>query len=146
MKDNEIDDEIKEVVKFFNSLDGIRTIGSCQGHDDNKIFDSPYITFRCLNERNLGMLVSLFEMAYANEEEVKDWFDEYKEHKPNLIGDWYISIITSNDSECELERDDDSYFLYCLALAECSNNEPSELYKDYDEMLKYWKWKYNKIC
>ena len=30
----DIDKEIKQLVNFINDLDGITTIGSCQGHDD----------------------------------------------------------------------------------------------------------------
>jgi len=143
----EIDEEIKDIVEFLNSLKGVRTIGSCAGHNNDETFDSPYITFRCSDERILGMLASVFDMAYSPEEEVEEWVEEYKQYKPELIGDWHIAVIVANDSECKPTEIDanDGYFSYCLSCHPLSYDNPSDISPDYEEMLNYWKWKYKKV-
>ena len=63
-----IDTKIEPLVKFLNQLDGVLTIGSCQGHDDgggSGEWVYPYIKFKCINNRTLGFLASI-EDAYKS--------------------------------------------------------------------------------
>ncbi len=73
------------------------------------------------------MLTSVFEMSYAEDDEVEEWLDQYVEHQPILIGDWFIAILNTNGSECkEEELHEDDYICYCLSthpLSYCSGWE-----------------------
>ena len=76
---SKIDSEIKDLVLFINSLDGITTIGSCQGHDDDGPlgnFSHPYIKFKCSSNRSLGLLASVSDIYYDwdKDENSEDFF------------------------------------------------------------------------
>ena len=86
-----IDKKIKNLVDFINSLKGIETLGSCQGHDNGGqtgewVF--PYIKFKCLDNRSLGLLASI-EYIYSDlrnlygdlsEEELSKIYQPYFRH------------------------------------------------------------------
>ena len=60
--DKIVDKKITNLVDFINSLKGVETLGSCQGHDNGGqtgewVF--PYIKFKCLDNRSLGLLASI---------------------------------------------------------------------------------------
>ena len=66
--DKTIDIKIKPLIDFLNSLNGVSTLGSCQGHDNGGqtgewVF--PYIKFKCLDNRSLGLLASI-EYIYSD--------------------------------------------------------------------------------
>ena len=49
----DVDVEIRPLVNFINNLEGVTTIGSCQGHDDGGKSGKwlyPYIKFRCIRD------------------------------------------------------------------------------------------------
>lgn len=140
----ELDEKIKELCVFINNLDGIRTIGCCQGHDDGGKtgnFDEPYLTFITTNQRNLGLLSSLM-YAY---QDTDDWSKEDKKILPKLKAYWNIIVLPGEDSECspkellEDGRSTDEYVLYCLSPHPDSYEKPSDIYSDFDKILKYYK-------
>jgi len=97
-KMDELDEKIKPLVDFLNTLPTVKTIGSCQGHDDGGEtgnFDEPYVLFHCTNNRVLGFLAS-FRYTY---ESTKGMKKEYKIHRPHLKAVWNISISSEEDSE-----------------------------------------------
>ena len=80
-----IDTKIEPLVKFLNQLDGVITIGSCQGHDDGAGSGEwvyPYIKFKCTNNQTLGFLASIE--------------DAYKSIKIS-----FNNIYSSNDYSCK---------------------------------------------
>ena len=96
-----IDTKIEPLVEFLNQLDGIITIGSCQGHDnggDSGEWVYPYIKFKCTNNQTLGFLASL-EYAYKSIDEQAEskYFDSSLAFEPYLIGDWCIEVVTNVD-------------------------------------------------
>jgi len=139
-----IDKKIKELVEFLNTLPDLKTIGSCQGHDDGGHtgnFDSPYIKFRCHNQKTLGFIASI-KRAYENTE---DWIEEYKKRKPKLIGLWDVSLEEANDSECIIDLSKDDYVTYLIEPFYSSFDKPSDLYNDFKEILKWYKWKAKRV-
>ena len=53
-----IDTQIQPLVEFLNQLDGINTIGSCQGHDDGGESGEwvyPYIKFKSVSYTHLTL-------------------------------------------------------------------------------------------
>ena len=91
-----LDIEIEQLVEFLNQLDGINTIGSCQGHDDGGESGEwiyPYIKFKCTNNQTLGFLASL-EDAYKsiNEQAESKYFDPSLAYEPDLNGAWCIEV------------------------------------------------------
>ena len=96
-----IDTKIEPLVKFLNQLDGVFTIGSCQGHDDgggSGEWVYPYIKFKCINNRTLGFLASL-EDAYKsiNEQAELKYFNSSLAFEPDLNGDWCIEVVKNID-------------------------------------------------
>jgi hypothetical protein len=131
-------------VNFLNTLDGIKTIGSCQGHNDGGDtgnFNEPYITFICSNIRNLGLLASLC-CAYEDSEE---WIPERRKEQPKLKAYWSISVLAGEDSECTPEelikdgRNPEEYVMYCLSPDPVSYVKPTDVYSDLKEILRYYK-------
>ena len=53
----EIDDLIWPVVKWLNSIDGVNTIGSCQG-GDGAIRPQPFVTFTAEYISNLDQVIN----------------------------------------------------------------------------------------
>ena len=96
-----IDTKIEPLVDFLNQLDGVITIGSCQGHDDgggSGEWVYPYIKFKCTNNRTLGFLASL-EDAYKsiNEQAELKYFNSSSAFEPDLNGDWCIEVVKNID-------------------------------------------------
>lgn len=146
---NVLDPKIKELVYFLNTLPTVKTLGSCQGHDDGGEtgnFDIPYISFTCIDRRVLGFL-ACFRFAYENPSEI---LPKYREYQPRLHADWDIHVITGEDPEYspeELKEDNrqEDYVFYVLQPDRCSYDKPSEIYSDFSEILKYYKWKWERI-
>ena len=96
-----IDTKIEPLVKFLNQLDGVITIGSCQGHDDgggSGEWVYPYVKFKCTNNRTLGFLAFL-EDAYKsmNEQAKLKYFNSSLAFEPDLNGDWCIEVVKNID-------------------------------------------------
>jgi len=146
---NELDEKIKPLVDFLNTLPTVQTVGSCQGHDDGGDtgnFDEPYVVFNCTNNRVLGFLTS-FRYTY---EVPKGMKKEYNIHRPHLKVKWNISIQSEEDSEHtpeELKKDGKRQIYACYVLQPDYNSyeKPSHIYKDITEILKYYKWKWKRI-
>ena len=51
-----IDTQIQPLVEFLNQLDGVVTIGSCQGHDDGGELGDGFIHILNLNVQIIGLL------------------------------------------------------------------------------------------
>lgn len=142
-----IDTKIEPLVKFLNQLDGVFTIGSCQGHDDgggSGEWVYPYIKFKCINNRTLGFLASL-EDAYKsiNEQAELKYFNSSLAFEPDLNGDWCIEVVKNidfNDENIENE-----YAMYVLRAGLHSFNKPSEIYGDFKEILNWYKYQFKLI-
>ena len=142
-----IDIEIKPLVEFLNQLDGIHTIGSCQGHDyggNSGEWVYPYIKFKCTNNRTLGFLASL-EDAYKNinEQAESKYFDSSLAFEPDLNGDWCIEVVKNIDFNDE--NIDDEYAMYVLRADLNSFDKPSEIYGDFKEILSWYKYQFKLI-
>ena len=139
-----IDRKIEPLVEFLNQLDGIITIGSCQGHDDGGESGEwiyPYIKFKCTNNQTLGFLASI-EDAYKsiNEQAESKYFDSSLAFEPNLYGDWCIEVVKNidfNDDNIE-----DEYVMYVLRADLNSFDKPSEIYGDFEEILSWYKYQF----
>ena len=135
-----IDTKIEPLVEFLNHLDGINTIGSCQGHDDGGASGEwiyPYIKFKCTNNRILGFLASL-EDAYKsiNEQAESKYFDSSSAFEPNLKGDWCIEVVNNIDfNEANIKNE---YALYVLRADLQSFNKPSDIYGDFNQMINWY--------
>ena len=112
-----IDTKIELLVKFLNQLDGVITIGSCQGHDDGGSSGEwvyPYIKFKCTNNRTLGFMASL-EDAYKsiNEQAELKYFNSSLAFEPDLNGDWCIEVVKNIDfNEQHIEGE---YAMYAVS-------------------------------
>ena len=139
-----IDTKIEPLVKFLNQLDGVITIGSCQGHDDGGESGEwvyPYIKFKCINNRTLGFLASL-EDAYKsiNEQAELKYFNSSLAFEPDLNGDWCIEVVKNidfNDDNIE-----DEYAMYVLRADLNSFDKPSKIYSDFEEILSWYKYQF----
>ena len=142
-----IDTKIEPLVRFLNQLDGVITIGSCQGHDDgggSGEWVYPYIKFKCTNNRTLGFLASL-EDAYKsiNEQAELKYFNSSLAFEPDLNGDWCIEVVKNidfNDDNIE-----DEYAMYVLRADLNSFDKPSEIYSDFEEILSWYKYQFKLI-
>ncbi len=142
-----IDERIKPLYDLLNSLPEVRTIGSCQGHDDNPVFDSPYISFHCPNLRIQGLLGSLNDMAnYVDYDDLRpELLDEFLKAQPILYADWGIHVLSGDDSECEATGINDYYVFYSLEPYYLSYDKPSDIWDDIDQIVKYYKWKWSYV-
>lgn len=146
---NTLDTKIKELVFFLNTPPTVKTIGSCQGHDDGGetgTYDIPYISFTCIDRRVLGFLASL-RFAYENPSEL---LPKYRKNQPRLHADWCIYVIMGEDPEYsseELKADNrhEDYVFYVLQPDRYSYDKPSDIYGDFSEILKYYQWKWKRI-
>ena len=137
-----IDTQIQPLVEFLNHLDGVITIGSCQGHDDGGDLGEwvyPYIKFKCINNRTLGLLASL-EDAYKsiNQQAESKYFDSSLAFEPDLNGNWCIEVVNNidfNDGNIEGE-----YAMYVLRADLNSFDKPSDIYGDFNEILNWYKY------
>ena len=137
-----IDTKIEPLVKFLNQLDGVITIGSCQGHDDgggSGEWVYPYIKFKCTNNRTLGFLASL-EDAYKsiNEQAELKYFNSSLAFEPDLNGDWCIEVVKNIDFN--EQHIDGEYAMYVLRANTNSFNKPSDIYGDFNEILNWYKY------
>jgi len=145
----ELDKKIKKLVCFLNTLPTVKTIGSCQGHDNGGKtgnFDHPYITFVCADKRILGLLTSL-DFAY---EDLSEILPEFWKRQPHLKAYWEVLVVRANDSECtpeelKTENQEEDYVNYELEPYRFSYDKPSDIYGDFKEILKYYKWKWKRV-
>ena len=142
-----IDTKIEPLVDFLNQLDGIITIGSCQGHDnggDSGEWVYPYIKFKCTNNQTLGFLASL-EDAYKsiNQQAESKYFDSALAFEPDLSGDWCIEVVKNIDFNDE--NIEDEYAMYVLRADFRSFDKPSEIYGDFKEILNWYKYQFKLI-
>ena len=141
-KTSKIDEKIKGLCDFINSLKDTRTIGSCQGHDDNDNFDHPYIKFACINNRVLGFLAGMMDSAYSDPEYMNEWGLWLR---PKLEGYWEITVDAGEGADFSPEelgsegRRTDEYAVFVLSAERGSYDKPSELYGDIEEIEKYYK-------
>ena len=142
-----IDTKIKPLVEFLNQLDGIITIGSCQGHDnggDSGEWVYPYIKFKCTNNQTLGFLATL-EDAYKSikEQAESKYFDSALAFEPDLNGDWCIEVV--NNMDFNDKNIEDEYAMYVLRADLRSFDKPSEIYGDFKEILNWYKYQFKLI-
>ena len=137
-----VDIKIKPLIDFINSLEGIETLGSCQGHDNGGqtgewIF--PYIKFKCFSNRSLGLLASI-EYLYSdlkrrygnlNEEHLS------KIYQPRLNGIWTIEVLPNTDYH--MKSNNGEYAVFVLKAHIDSFEKPSDIYPDFDKILRWYK-------
>lgn len=138
-----IDEKIKPLYDFLNSLDGVETIGSCQGHSDNEDFSDPYITFTCDNSRSLGLIAGVVESANEIEivknrdEEPEDIFvDWFIENAPKTNGDWSVVVLSADDATLPPDQVN-HYVFYCLSPHPFSYDKVEEIWEDPAELARY---------
>ena len=142
-----IDTKIEPLVEFLNQLDGIITIGSCQGHDnggDSGEWVYPYITFKCTTNLTLGFLASLEDASKSiNQQAESKYFDSALAFEPDLSGDWCIEVVKNIDFNDE--NIEDEYAMYVLRADLRSFDKPSEIYGDFNEILNWYKYQFKLI-
>lgn len=145
-----IDKQIKPLVKFFNSLKGVDTSGSCQGHDDggeDGDWRYPYIKFKCTSNRSLGLLASI-EYIYADLNNLYK-LDEFKLsdiYQPSLKAIWTIEVVPNNDYNSTKKVREGEYALYVLKAHSDSFVKPSEVYPDFIKILDWYKTQINSFA
>ena len=92
--DKNVDVKIKPLVDFINSLKGVETLGSCQGHDNGGqtgewVF--PYIKFKCLDNRSLGLLASI-EYIYSDLRKL--YSDLIEEELSKSISNLFVKLLS----------------------------------------------------
>ena len=143
MNETSIDKQIIPLVEFFNTLDGINTIGSCQGHDDGGETGKwvyPYIKFKSMSNHSLGLLASI-EYIYAdlnilyNLSEIE--LDNI--YRPKLNAIWTIEVVPNRDYSASQNVEKDEYALYVLKAHSDSFKRTSEVYPDFSKILEWYK-------
>tara|TARA_B100000579_G_C22466411_1_gene681371 strand:- start:118 stop:588 length:471 start_codon:yes stop_codon:yes gene_type:complete len=140
--DKIIDYKIESLVEFINSLKGVETLGSCQGHDNGGQTGEwvyPYIKFKCLNDRSLGLLASI-EYIYSDLRKLYGDVSEeelLKIYQPKLKGIWTIEVLPNIDYH--LPGNDGEYAVFVLKAHMDSFEKPSEVYPDFDKILDWYK-------
>ena len=143
MNKTSLDKQIIPLVEFFNTLDGINTIGSCQGHDDGGETGKwvyPYIKFKSMSNHSLGLLASI-EYIYAdltilyNLSEIE--LDNI--YRPKLNAIWTIEVVPNRDYSASQNVEKDEYALYVLKAHSDSFKRPSEVYPDFSKILEWYK-------
>jgi len=143
LNETSIDKQIIPLVEFFNTLDGINTIGSCQGHDDGGETGKwvyPYIKFKSMSNHSLGLLASI-EYIYAdlnilyNLSEIE--LDNI--YRPKLNAIWTIEVVPNRDYSASQNVEKDEYALYVLKAHSDSFKRPSEVYPDFSKILEWYK-------
>lgn len=137
-----IDREVNTLVDFFNTLDGVETFGSCQGHDDGGESGSwfhPYIKFKCASNRSLGLIASI-EHLYADLTKLYDLPDpEAKNiYQPRLKAVWTIEVVPNNDHDLYENIKQDEFALYVLKANSDSFKKPSDIYTDFKVILEWY--------
>ena len=144
--DKIVDKKITNLVDFINSLKGVETLGSCQGHDNGGqtgewVF--PYIKFKCLDNRSLGLLASI-EYIYSDLRKIYGYLSEEelsKIYQPKLKGIWTIEVLPNIDYH--LPDNDGEYAVFVLKVHIDSFGKPSEVYPDFDKILHWYKTQLN---
>jgi hypothetical protein len=128
MMTSEIDRKIRPLVDLLNSLPGVRTTGSCQGHIRNGHLLEPSVSFVCTDERVLGMLTSILEGHWPTLGGRGDssWFWE---HAPALKVPWEVLALPGDDPFIQPETDV-RYVFYCLHPQRGTYRRPSETWND----------------
>ena len=147
MKVTKVDKEIKPLVEFMNSLEGIKTFGSCQGHDDGGKTGKwlyPYIKFKCTNNRSLGLLSSI-EYIYADLHSLYDLneADLTTIYQPSLKAIWTIEVVPNNDYILIKNVKKHEYALFVLKAHSDSFIKPSEIHLDFKKILDWYKTQIN---
>jgi len=140
---SDIDQKIRPLVKFINNLDGVTTYGSCQGHNDGGKSGEwfyPYIKFKCTNNRSLGLIAGI-ENAYANLDGLQKLndFDPSQLYQPELQAMWTTEVVSNIDYNSADNVADDEYALFVLKADSNSYNNPSDIYKDFTTITKWYK-------
>ena len=138
----DIDREIKQLVNFINDLDGITTIGSCQGHDDGGEsieWFYPYIKFKCTSNHTLAVLATI-EHAYLglDEQSKLSSFDSSLAFEPNLNASWSIEVVSHFDFN--QSKTPDEFAMYVLRPESNSYNKASDVFGDFEQILKWYKY------
>ena len=139
---NDIDKEIKQLVNFINNLDGISTIGSCQGHDDGGSsieWFYPFIKFKCTNNYTLGVLATIEHAYLSLDEQAKlSSFDSSLAFEPDLSASWSIEVVSH--FEFNLMKNPSEFAVYVLRPESDSYNKASDIYSDFEQILKWYKY------
>ena len=143
MNETSIDKQIIPLVEFFNNLDGIKTIGSCQGHDDGGETGKwvyPYIKFKSMSNHSLGLLASI-EYIYADLNILYNLSDIELDniYRPKLNAIWTIEVVPNRDYSASQNVEKDEYALYVLKAHSDSFKRPSEVYPDFSKILEWYK-------
>tara|TARA_Y100000748_G_scaffold133016_1_gene111674 strand:+ start:598 stop:1059 length:462 start_codon:yes stop_codon:yes gene_type:complete len=144
--DKIIDYKIESLVEFINSLKGVETLGSCQGHDNGGQTGEwvyPYIKFKCLDNRSLGLLASI-EYIYSDLRKLYSDISEEelsKIYQPKLEGIWTIEVLPNIDYH--LPGNNGEYAVFVLKAHIDSFKKPSEVYFDFDKILQWYKTQLN---
>jgi len=143
LNETSIDKQIIPLVEFFNTLDGINTIGSCQGHDDGGETGKwvyPYIKFKSMSNHSLGLLASI-EYIYADLNILYNLSDIELDniYRPKLNAIWTIEVVPNRDYSASQNVEKDEYALYVLKAHSDSFKRPSEVYPDFSKILEWYK-------
>jgi len=137
-----IDKEIKQLVNFINDLDGITTIGSCQGHDDGGPsieWFHPYIKFKCTNNYTLAVLATIEHAYLSLDEQAKlSSFDSSLAFEPELNGSWCIEVVSHFDFN-QLKKPNE-FAMYVLRPESDSYEKASDIYSDFEQILNWYKY------
>ena len=138
----DIDKKIKPLVNFINDLDGITTIGSCQGHDDGGPsidWFYPYIKFKCTNNHTLAVLATI-EHAYLslNEQAKLNSFESSLAFEPDLCASWCIEVVSHFEFN-QLKKPNE-FAMYVLRPESDSYDKASDIYGDFEQILKWYKY------
>ena len=149
MNKTSLDKQIISLVEFFNTLDGIKTIGSCQGHDDGGETGKwvyPYIKFKSTSNHSLGLLASI-EYIYADLNTMYNLseIELNNIYQPNLHAIWTIEVVPNHDYSASQNVEKDEYALYVLKAHSDSFKRPSEVYPDFNKILDWYKAQVNSI-
>ena len=143
MNKTSLDRQITTLVEFLNTLDGIKTIGSCQGHDDGGKTGKwvyPYIKFKSTSNHSLGLLASI-EYIYADLNILYNLseIELNNIYQPNLNAIWTIEVVPNHDYSASHNVENDEYVFYVLKAHSDSFTKPSEEYPDFINILDWYK-------
>lgn len=144
-------DIYKELVYFLNTLPTVRTIDRCQGPDYGGETDYSLhtdISFECFNLRVLGFLASIDNVGPFGLDELDG---EEGRLLLNFNAKWAIYVFSAEDLVSTsgifkaLKQGENKYIYYSLSPGGEYFENPSEIYSDFSELLKYYKWKWKKV-
>ena len=150
MKVDKADKEIKPLVSFLNTLKGVKTFGSCQGHDNGGKTGEwlyPYIKFKCTSNRSLGLLASI-EYIYADLNSLYELNDcgSSDSYQPSLDAIWTVEVVPNNDYNLAEKVKEGEYALYVLKAHSDSFIKPSGVYSDFIKILDWYKMQINSFA